>query len=61
MSALRRIMPGIKYDMDQKPDLADDVEIKVTAEDFFTAFKAVEPTTTREFMIERSRLSFIDV
>ncbi|MCK5317062.1 MAG: AAA family ATPase, partial [Anaerolineales bacterium] len=35
MAALRRIMPGIKYDMDQKPDLADDVEIKVTAEDFF--------------------------
>ena len=61
MAALRRIMPGIKYDIDQKPDLTDDVEIKVTAEDFFTAFKAVEPTTTREFMIERSRLSFIDV
>ena len=51
MSALRRIMPGIKYDMDQKLDLADDVEIKVTADDFLTAFKAVEPTATREFMI----------
>lgn len=61
MVTLRRIMPEIKYELDQKPNLPDGVEIKVTAEDFLTAFKGVEPTSTREFLVERSRLSFIDV
>ena len=61
MATLRRIMPGIKYEVDQKPNLPDGVEIKVTAEDFLTAFKGVEPTSTREFLVERSRFSFIDV
>jgi transitional endoplasmic reticulum ATPase len=61
MVTLRRIIPEIKYELDQKPNLPDGVEIKVTAEDFLTAFKGVEPTSTREFSVERSRLSFIDV
>ena len=61
MATLRRIMPGIKYEVDQKPNLPDGVEIKVTAEDFLTAFKGVEPTSTREFLVERSRFSFIDL
>jgi transitional endoplasmic reticulum ATPase len=61
MVTLRRIMPEIKYELDQKPNLPDGVEVKVTAEDFLTAFKGIEPTSTREFLVERSRLSFIDV
>ncbi|MFH1293249.1 MAG: AAA family ATPase [Pseudomonadota bacterium] len=61
MATLRRIMPEIKFEVNLKPSLANGVEIKVTAEDFLTAFKGVEPTSTREFLVERSRFSFIDV
>jgi transitional endoplasmic reticulum ATPase len=61
MAALRRLMPGIKFEVDTKPSLPRDAKIEVTAEDFLTAFKAVEPTSTREFMSERPRISFKDV
>ncbi len=60
MAALRRILPGIKFEVDLKPHL-EGLEIKVTAEDFLTAFKGVEPTSTREFLVERPRLCFKDV
>jgi len=33
-------------------------EAQVTADDFVSAFKAVEPTSTREFMSERPNISF---
>ncbi|UCF31831.1 MAG: CDC48 family AAA ATPase [bacterium] len=61
MAALRRILPGVKFEVDHKPVLTQGATIQVTGEDFLTAFKAVEPTSTREFMSERSRLSFSDV
>ena len=61
MATLRRIMPEIKFEVDLKPVLPDGVEVNVTTEDFMIAFKSVEPTSTREFMVERSRFSFMDV
>ncbi len=61
MAALRRIMPGIKFEVDAKPTLEGDTKIEVTADDFLAAFKSVEPTSTREFMIERPHISFKDV
>jgi transitional endoplasmic reticulum ATPase len=61
MAALRRLMPGIKFEVDAKPTLEGDAKIEVTADDFLTAFKTVEPTSTREFMIERPHISFKDV
>ena len=61
MATLRRIMPGIRFEVDKKPVLKNGLTIEVTAEDFLTAFKGVEPTSTREFMVERPRLSFNDI
>jgi len=61
MAALRRIMPGVKFEVDAKPSLGGDTKIEVTADDFLSAFKTVEPTSTREFMIERPHISFKDV
>ena len=61
MAALRRILPGIKFEVDHEPRLANGMDIEVTEDDFLTAFKGVEPTSTREFLTERSRLSFSDV
>ena len=37
------------------------MKVKVTADDFVTAFKEVEPTSTREFMSERPNVFFKDV
>ncbi len=34
---------------------------RVTHEDFLAAFKVVEPTSTREFLAERPRLTFKDI
>jgi transitional endoplasmic reticulum ATPase len=61
MATLRRIIPGIKFEVDAKPSLGEDAKLEVTADDFLTAFKTVEPTSTREFMIERPQVSFRDV
>ncbi len=61
MAALRRIMPGIKFEIDEKPTLEKGTEIKVKQEDFLDAFKAITPTSTREFLIERTKFSFKDV
>ncbi|UCG38961.1 MAG: AAA family ATPase [bacterium] len=61
MAALRRIMPGIKFEVDLKPTLEAGMDIKITGDDFLNAFKAVEPTSTREFLIERPRVAFADV
>jgi len=58
MAALRRIMPDIRFQLDDKPILNEGAEIKVTAEDFIEAYKAVQPTATREFLIERAQFGF---
>jgi transitional endoplasmic reticulum ATPase len=60
MAALRRLLPGIRFDVAQKPEL-DAEAIQVTAQDFLEAFKAVEPTSTREFLAERPALTLRDV
>jgi transitional endoplasmic reticulum ATPase len=61
MAALRRIMPDIRFQLDDKPTLNEGAEIKVNAEDFIEAYKSVQPTSTREFFIERSHFAFDDV
>ncbi len=61
MAALRRILPSVKFEVDMKPALENKMKVTVTAEDFMTAFKGVEPTSTREFMSERPNISFKDV
>ncbi len=61
MAALRRILPKVKFEVDAKPALENGAKIRVTADDFVSAFKGVEPTSTREFMSERPNISFKDV
>ncbi len=61
MAALRRIMPDIRFQLDEKPTLGENAEIKVNADDFIDAYKAVQPTSTREFFIERAKFAFDDV
>ena len=61
MAALRRIVPKIRYEVDEKPTLPEDTEVIVTSDDFLEAFKSVEPTSTREFMVERPRIKFEDI
>jgi transitional endoplasmic reticulum ATPase len=61
MASLRRIVPNIRYEVDEKPTLEDDVQVEVTHEDFLDAFKSVEPTSTREFMVERPKNKFDDI
>jgi transitional endoplasmic reticulum ATPase len=47
MAALRRIIPSIKFEVDEKPKREKDGPIRVTADDFMSAFKSVEPTSCR--------------
>ncbi|MGD8352728.1 MAG: AAA family ATPase [Pseudomonadota bacterium] len=61
MAALRRIMPDIRFQLDDKPTLNEDAVIKVIADDFIEAYKSVQPTSTREFLIERAHFGFDDV
>lgn len=61
MASLRRIVPNIRYEVDEKPTLEDDVKVEVTHEDFLDAFKSVEPTSTREFLVERPKTKFDDI
>ena len=56
-----RIMPDIRFQLDDKPTLNEGTEIKVTAEDFMESYKAVQPTSTREFQVERAHIAFDDV
>jgi transitional endoplasmic reticulum ATPase len=60
MVALRRLIPQIRFEVDEKPQLASK-EVQVTQGDFLEAFKMVEPTSTREFLAERPRLTLKDV
>ena len=59
MASLRRLLPNVKFEVDQKPTVQG--EVIVTMEDFMTAYKEVEPTSTREFMSERPNMSLKDV
>ncbi len=61
MVTLRRILPEIKFELDEKPKLPEGAQIVVTREDFLDAFKGVVPTSTREFLSERPRVNFSDV
>jgi transitional endoplasmic reticulum ATPase len=58
MVALRRLLPHVLLDA-VRPQLA--AEATIVAQDFLEAFKAVEPTATREFLAERPRITLKDV
>ncbi|HEU4386030.1 MAG TPA: AAA family ATPase [Anaeromyxobacteraceae bacterium] len=60
MVALRRLLPGLTFEVERRPSL-DGLKIEVTQQDFLEAFKAIEPTATREFLAERPRLGLKDV
>jgi len=60
MVALRRLLPKIRFEVDGKPQI-DDASIQVVLDDFMSAFKVVTPTSTREFLAERPRLTLKDV
>ena len=60
MVALRRLIPQVRFEAELKPQL-DVLAFQITRDDFLAAFKVVEPTSTREFMAERPRLTFRDV
>ncbi len=60
MVALRRLLPGVTFEVDSKPKL-EGLRIEVTQQDFLEAFKAIEPTATREFLAERPSLTLKDV
>lgn len=60
MVALRRLLPNLRLDEALEPQLAAQAAV-ITAQDFLEAFKAVEPTATREFLAERPRVSLRDV
>ena len=60
MVALRRLVPQIRFEVDEKPQLTSK-EVQVTQDDFLDAFRMVEPTSTREFLAERPRLTLKDV
>jgi transitional endoplasmic reticulum ATPase len=60
MVALRRLVPCIRRDVDLKSQI-ETLAMQVTADDFLAAYKAVEPTSTREFLAERPHVTFKDV
>jgi len=60
MVALRRLIPRIRFEADLKPQL-NGLAFQVTRDDFLAAFKVVEPTSTREFLAERPRITFKDI
>jgi transitional endoplasmic reticulum ATPase len=60
MVALRRLLPHLQLDAPLEPQLEAQAT-SITAHDFLEAFKAVEPTSTREFLAERPHLTLKDV
>ncbi len=60
MVALRRLLPHVRFDVDLEPQI-DAMAVQVTRADFMSAFKVVEPTSTREFLAERPRVNLKDV
>ncbi|HTS01709.1 MAG TPA: AAA family ATPase, partial [Thermoanaerobaculia bacterium] len=59
MVALRRLVPEIRFEHDEKPRIEGKVEI--VHQDFLDAFKVVEPTSTRELLSERPRATLASV
>ncbi len=60
MVALRRLLPRLRFDVALDAQL-EGIDLHVSAQDFLEAFKAVEPTSTREFLAERPRLTLRNV
>jgi len=60
MVALRRLLPHLRLEDELGPQL-DSLAAVITAQDFLEAFKAVEPTSTRELLAERPRVTLRDV
>ena len=59
MNAIRRLLPEI----DLVNDLTDDCasKLKITMDDFYQAFREVEPSATREFFSDRPNTKWEDV
>jgi transitional endoplasmic reticulum ATPase len=60
MVALRRLLPHVRFEVDGKPQL-DEATVRIGLDDFMAAFKVVTPTSTREFLAERPRVTLKDV
>ncbi|HSC69736.1 MAG TPA: AAA family ATPase, partial [Candidatus Methylomirabilis sp.] len=60
MVAMRRLIPQVRFEVDLKPQL-DVLKVQISRDDFMDAFKVVEPTSTREFLAERPRITLKDV
>jgi transitional endoplasmic reticulum ATPase len=60
MKALRRILPSIDLETDKIPVQKLNA-IKVTKEDFFGAFREMEPSTMREVLIEKPNVHWDDI
>jgi transitional endoplasmic reticulum ATPase len=60
MVALRRLIPDLNFESELKSQL-DAIAFSVTRADFLAGYKVVEPTSTREFLAERPRITFKDV
>ncbi len=60
MVALRRLLPQVRFEPDGRPQI-DNAKVEVCLDDFMAAFKVVTPTSTREFLAERPRITLKDV
>ena len=60
MVALRRLLPAVRFEPDRPPSL-DGADVHIDERDFLEAFKAIEPTATREFLAERPQVGLKDV
>ncbi|MDF2876084.1 MAG: ftsH 2 [Sporomusa sp.] len=59
MNAVRRLLPQIDFTAEiSELDLA---KLKITMDDFYAAFREVEPTATREFFSERPNIKWEQV
>lgn len=61
MVALRRYLKVTDRCTSGVPDLADRGDLKITAEDFLTALREIEPSATREFLTERPPVKWRDI
>ncbi|WP_425060312.1 CDC48 family AAA ATPase [Sporomusa carbonis] len=59
MNAVRRLLPEIDFTAGIRDD--DLAKLKVTMDDFYTAFREVEPTATREFFSDRPNVKWEQV
>ncbi|HWR45889.1 CDC48 family AAA ATPase [Sporomusa sp.] len=59
MNAVRRLLPQIDFTSEISED--DLAKLKITMDDFYAAFREVEPTATREFFSERPNIKWEQV